>query len=123
MSEKPNNIFYFIGNYNDFCFQTNLTKGLVVINFYASWSPDCLKIGDKIVELAKENPKVKFYSIDIEQSSDIANFFVINTVPTVKILNKTRRGIDDVFTFIGADQQIQNIIQDKINCLLANYHY
>lgn len=122
MSEKPNNLFYFIGNYNDFCSQTNLMKGLVIISFYASWVPNCLKIGDKFVELARENPKVIFYSIDIEQSCDIANFFCINTVPTIKILNKTRRGIDDIFTFVGADQQIKNILQNKIQELMTNFH-
>ena len=123
MTERLNNLYYFIGNYTDFCVQSNLTKGLIILNFYAPWSPDCLKIGNKLVDLAKENPKVTFYSIDAAQSKDIANFFCINTFPTIKILNKTHRGIDDVFTFIGADQQIQSIIQDKINELMTNYHY
>lgn len=98
-------------------------KGLVIINFYASWSPRSLKIGDTFVDLARENPKVTFYSMDIDQSCDIANFFCINAVPTIKILNKTRRANDDVFTFIGADEQIQNIIQNKIKELMTSYHY
>lgn len=117
MTERPNNLFNFIGSYTDFCFQTNLTKGLFVIYFYASWSPDCLKVGEKLIELARENPKVTFYSIDVDQSKDIVNLFSINSFPTIKILNKTRLGIDDAFTFIGADQHIQVIIQDKIKDL------
>lgn len=123
MTERPNNLFNFIGSYTDFCFQTNLTKGLFVIYFYASWSPDCLKVGEKLIELARENPKVTFYSIDVDQSKDIVNLFSINSFPTIKILNKTRLGVDDAFTFIGADQHIQVIIQDKIKDLMTNYHY
>lgn len=118
--EEKRNLFYFIGNYSDFCFQTNWLKGLIVMNFYSQWFPESLHIGNDFVQLANNNSNCTFYSIDIEQSSEIANHFSITKLPTIKFFYRHSKGIDEIETITGWNPQIQQTIQNKIQNLNIN---
>ena len=47
----------------------NRNEGLSVFEFFSTWCEPCNKVGDEIEELESEYTQVKFYSMNVENSS------------------------------------------------------
>lgn len=58
---------------------------LVVIDFFATWCPPCVRIAPRFQELADELPDVMFYKLDVDAVSDVAASQGIRAMPTFKI--------------------------------------
>ena len=55
----------------------------VVIDFYATWCRPCKMMSPIVEQLAKQYAgKVDFYKVDIDQESELASVFGIQSIPT-----------------------------------------
>lgn len=75
------------------------SKGLVVIDFFATWCGPCKKIAPAFEELSKRYTTVTFLKVDVDESGHLVNQYNISAMPTFVFLNN-----DSVFNRIeGAD--------------------
>ncbi|MDO4535918.1 MAG: thioredoxin [Clostridium perfringens] len=71
-------------NSNDF--DKEISEGVVVVDFFATWCGPCKMLTPVFEELSSElEGKAKFAKVDIDQSIDIASKFQVVNVPTVKV--------------------------------------
>ncbi|QLG70822.1 hypothetical protein HG535_0A07640 [Zygotorulaspora mrakii] len=70
-----------IANLKDF---ESLIKNpsLSVIDFYATWCGPCKAMAPHLSKLVEEYPKVDFYKVDVDESSDIAKNCEVTAMPT-----------------------------------------
>ena len=59
-------------------------KGLVVVNFFASWCTPCQRIVPKLETMQKEfaDHRVAFFKVDVDENTDPATMFHVTAVPT-----------------------------------------
>ena len=71
-------------NSNDF--DKEVSEGVVVVDFFATWCGPCKMLTPVFEELSAElDGKAKFVKVDIDQSSDIASKLEVVNVPTLKV--------------------------------------
>lgn len=87
-----------------------------VVDFYADWCKPCKMIAPYMEELAVEyKGKVNFLKINVDEESEIANFYKIEAIPALMFCTKTG---DPKMEVGGADkatinQRIQNYLFKK----------
>jgi len=59
-------------------------NGYVLVDFWANWCGPCQMLTPVIEEIEKEN-KVKVVKVDIDQDSQLAQKYNVNSIPTVLI--------------------------------------
>lgn len=93
-------------NENDF---DEKTKQTCLVDFFATWCPPCQML-TPIVEKVSEDykDKLKFYKINIDQNSAIAEKFEIMYVPTL-ILFKNGEAINKESSFMEEKKLIEFI--------------
>lgn len=60
-------------------------KGVVVVDFWATWCGPCKMIAPIVEELDEEMLNVKFIKVDVDKNPQIANQYKIVSIPTLKI--------------------------------------
>ena len=75
------------------------TKGVVVIDFFATWCGPCKHIAPKFEEMSKAYPQITFLKVDVDESAEITEIFKVNAMPTFIFLQngsvvKTIEGAD-----------------------------
>lgn len=98
---------------NEFVSKVENTKGVVVVDFFATWCGPC-KMLAPVFEGVSNNmgDKARFFKIDIDQSSNIAQKYRIAAVPTM-IIFKDGVPVENLAGFMPA----QNIT-NKVNAYL-----
>lgn len=67
-------------------FEQVATKGLVLIDFFATWCGPCKMLSPIIDELSEEMPDVKFFKVDVDENEELVTRFGIEAMPTLVIL-------------------------------------
>lgn len=94
---------------NSGSFRSEISKGIVVVDFFATWCGPCKMLAPIFEELSKEmKGKVKFVKVDLDKSMDIARRYNITSVPTVMIFRNGR----EAERMIGFSPK--NIIKSKV---------
>lgn len=62
------------------------TQGNVVIDFFATWCGPCKMIAPKYEQLAETFSTTTFLKVDCDQSSDLAEAFGVQSLPTFVFL-------------------------------------
>ena len=60
-------------------------KGVVAVDFWATWCGPCKMIAPIVEELDEEMSNVKFVKVDVDKNLQIANQYKIVSIPTLKI--------------------------------------
>lgn len=69
---------------NDSNFETEISKGVTLVDFYADWCGPCRMIAPIVEELATElNGKVKIAKLDIESAQTTTSNFGVTSIPTL----------------------------------------
>ncbi len=87
-------------NVNEFKNKVDNKDGLVVVDFFATWCGPCKMLSPVYDSVETEmGNKAEFYKVDIDQSMELAERFVVTTVPTV-IVFKDGKEMDRLVGFI-----------------------
>jgi thioredoxin 1 len=63
-------------------FEEQLSTGLTMVDFHASWCGPCRTLGP-IIERVSEEKNVKLLKVDADESKDVASSFGVRGIPTV----------------------------------------
>ena len=64
-------------------FDDFISKGNVIIDFWAEWCGPCKILSPVVEELAKENKQIKFGKVDVDSQGDLAQRFEVLSIPTL----------------------------------------
>jgi thioredoxin 1 len=69
---------------HEFVSEVLQSKGIVIVDFYASWCEPCKKV-EAILAKLKGAFKLKIVKINVEQSQEVASKYMISSLPTVMV--------------------------------------
>ena len=95
----------------DKTFSEETDKGLVLIDFWATWCGPCKMQSPVIEQLAEERQDVKFYKMDVDQNQDTAKNLGIMAIPTL-IIKKDGNIVDRITGYTP---------KEKLNQILDQY--
>jgi len=89
---------------------------MVLVDLYATWCGPCKFIAPILHKLNDAyDTKVLFVKVDISKADDIANYYNIQSIPTILFL----KGTEILHTDVGAKKEKYYV--DKIEELLKNF--
>ena len=77
-------------------------KGVVVVDFFATWCGPCKMLAPVFESVSEELNDAKFVKVDIDESLELAQKFGISTVPT-KMIFKDGKVVDTLVGFMPKD--------------------
>jgi thioredoxin 1 len=77
-------------------------KGVVVVDFFATWCGPCKMLAPVFESVSEEINDAKFVKVDIDESLELAQKFGISTVPTMMIF-KDGKVVDTLVGFMPKD--------------------
>ncbi len=60
--------------------------GLILIDFWAEWCQPCRMMAPVFAELNKEEDKVKFCKVNVDEQPSLASMFGIDSIPTLAVV-------------------------------------
>ena len=74
---------------NDATFEAEVvnSESLTIVDFWAPWCGPCRMMGPIIEELAEENLELKVCKLNVDEASDIARKYEIESIPTLIYFN------------------------------------
>lgn len=69
----------------DYNFHDVTSEGLILIDFYADWCGPCKMMLPSLEQLAEEHDFFQIIKIDVEENTELADFFNITNIPTLMI--------------------------------------
>ncbi len=72
-------------NTEDFKSEVLQSKGLVLVDFFATWCGPCKMLAPTLAEIGQENEDIKVVSVDVDQNQQLAMQYGIMSVPTMII--------------------------------------
>jgi thioredoxin 1 len=73
---------------NDFESVVLKSETPVLVDFYADWCPPCRQMEPILVEISRENPRVKVVQVNVDENAELAGRFNINSIPTFMVFKK-----------------------------------
>jgi len=68
-------------------FEEQTKKGIVVVDFFATWCGPCRMMAPILEEVQEElGDKVKIFKVDVDESEALARKFGVMMIPTIIIL-------------------------------------
>lgn len=71
---------------NESEFINEVKDGLVLVDFYAEWCGPCKMLSPVLEQINNENENVKVVKVNIDDSRALANYFQIQSIPTLVLL-------------------------------------
>lgn len=94
-------------------FTESVSKGVVLVDFYADWCGPCRMMTPILENLATElNDKVTIGKVDIDASGDVASSFGITSIPTL-ILFKNGQEVNRIVGLKDANS-LKKIINSNL---------
>ena len=72
-------------NENQFTEKVLNGKGVVVVDFFATWCAPCKMLSPILEELQSEMDNVEIVKIDVDECSALATKYGVQSIPTIKI--------------------------------------
>ena len=90
-------------------FESIISEGLVVVDFFATWCGPCKMIAPVISQIAEEyEGKVKVGKVNVDEENELAIKYQISSIPTL-ILFKDGEPINSLIG-LSSKSEIENMI-------------
>lgn len=100
-------------NVTDHTFTTETNKGIVLVDFFATWCGPCKMVAPVLEKLDQDmGNQVKIVKIDVDQNQKTANKFGIMSIPTLLVL-KDGKLVDTLFGF-KPKEAIEQVLNNYI---------
>ena len=66
-------------------FDEVVSKGVVVIDFFANWCGPCKMLAPVLEEVASDRDELKVVKMDIDENMELAKTYVVMSVPTLML--------------------------------------
>jgi thioredoxin 1 len=86
---------------NNFEVEVLKNKGVVLVDFFATWCGPCKMTGPIIDQLAEEVKDVKFVKVDVDQNQELSSQYQVFSIPTFLIFKNG----EVVGQFVGAQSK------------------
>jgi thioredoxin 1 len=83
-------------------FDSLVSEGVVVVDFFANWCGPCRMLGPVLEELSD----VKVVKIDVDQEEDLARRFGVMSIPALYLF-KDGKQVDNKVGFMSLDELIE----------------
>ena len=83
--------------------EVEAAKGLVLLDFYATWCGPCKMLAPVLDEIGAELDDVKICKTDVDEAMALAGKFNVQSIPTV-VLFRDGKVIDSFVGFRAKDQ-------------------
>ena len=84
-------------------FNDVISKGKVVVDFFATWCGPCKMLGPVFEKVSDEVNDVKFVKLDVDKFNDIARQYGVMSVPTL-ILFENGKEVKKEIGFMSEDK-------------------
>ncbi len=75
--------------FTDATFEKNIKKGVVLVDFWATWCGPCRRQAPIVEELAKDFAgKVKVGKVDVDKNKSVSQKYIIRSIPTIIIFKE-----------------------------------
>ncbi|MDD4292040.1 MAG: thioredoxin [Clostridia bacterium] len=98
-------------NKDNFDVEVKQYKGLVLVDFWATWCGPCKMLAPIIDEISKDkelNGKVKVCKVDVDDNRELAMAFGIRNIPTLKFF-KNGEVVKTIVGFTEKEELIEII--------------
>jgi len=85
-----------------------------VVDFWAAWCPPCRALAPIFERVADKNKNVKFFKVDVDANSSLANKFGVRGIPTI-ILFADGKEVDRIVGLVS-----EEILNSKVISLVIN---
>lgn len=69
-------------------FDELVTKGTVLVDFYADWCGPCRMIGPVLEDIAKTETDIVILKVDVDQFGQLAQKYSVFSIPTLLLLKE-----------------------------------
>ena len=69
-------------------FQEEVSKGTVLLDFYADWCAPCRMIGPVLEQIANENEDIKVVKVNVDENPDLSSNFGVRGIPALFVLKE-----------------------------------
>ena len=87
-----------------------VSKGIVLLDFYADWCGPCKMLSPELDIVAEKNKNIKIYKINVDNNPDIARKYGVMSIPTL-VLYKEGSLIKKTMGYMPSDD-LEEWIQD-----------
>lgn len=96
-------IIHFTGSAEELENTIKSKKGLVVVDFFATWCGPCKRLGQLLPGIANENTDVTFIKVDIDQNDAAASKFGVSSIPHIAFCKSDGASYNQVETVVGCN--------------------
>ncbi len=93
-------------------FDEIIEKGLVVVDFFATWCGPCKMVAPIFEEISNAHEDITFIKVDVDQYPDLAARYQVSTIPTI-IVSKDKKIMDKTIGFVPKSQLEEKILLHK----------
>ncbi|EAX99841.1 Thioredoxin family protein [Trichomonas vaginalis G3] len=101
-------IIHFNGSADELESTIKAKKGLVVVDFFATWCGPCKRLGQILPGIATENSDVTFIKVDIDQNDDAASKFGVSSIPHIAFCKANDGNYEVINTVVGCNVEAIN---------------